>query len=271
MPIRHGKAALTEGFESVAEELKRMQQKPRRERPRWGFVLLILVLVAILAGLGTWQMSRLAEKDALTQRIAERAGEPAMPLPPVAEWRAFDPDVWDYRHTSVTGTFRNDQTILVFTSLSEPRGRQEGPGYWVVAPLVLTEGGVVWVNRGFVPETLKGAYADGGPAEAGPVTVSGILRKPETANSFTPGTDRGGRIEWIRDPARFAAISDEALTPVLPDYLDADAGPDGALPQAGETVFDVPNRHFEYALTWYGLALAALTMLGSWLFARRKD
>lgn len=245
-------------------------REPKRERPRWGFVLLILVLVAILVGLGTWQMSRLEEKEALSARIEERAKRPPEPLPPVAEWVGFDAEVWDYRHTNVTGTFRHDQTILVFTTLSEARGRQEGPGYWVVVPLVLRDGGVIYVNRGFVPEALKSSFGDGGLAEPGEMTIAGILRQPELANMFTPGIDRADRIDWIRDPARFAAISDKSLTPVLPVTLDADAGEEGALPQGGETVFDVPNRHFEYALTWYGLALAALTMLASWLFARRN-
>lgn len=245
-------------------------REPQRERPRWGFVVVILAIAAICAGLGTWQLFRLAEKQEQIARIEQRSSQPAESLPPVAEWVGFDPEVWDYRHTRLTGTFRNDQTILVFTALSDPRGKQEGPGYWVVAPLVLTSGGVVYVNRGFVPESLKVSFADGGPVESGEQTVSGILRRPEAANMFTPGVDRANRIEWVRDPSRFAGISDASLTPVLPAYLDADAGEPGALPQGGETVFDVPNRHFEYALTWFGLAGVALVMLGSWLFARRK-
>lgn len=269
MPIRRGRAALSNGFDSVAEELKRMRE-PKRERPRWAFIALILTLVAILVALGTWQMFRLQEKDALAAKIAAQAERPPQPLPPVGEWIGFDPEIWDFRRTSVTGTFRNDQTILVFTTLSQTRGRQEGPGYWVTTPLVRDDGGVVWVNRGFVPVDLGSSFADGGASEPGPVTVTGILRRPETVNMFTPGTDRADRIDYIRDPARFAAISDKTLTPYLPDYLDQDAGAKGALPQGGETVFTVQNRHFEYALTWYGLALAALTMLGSWVFVRRK-
>ncbi|MBU1174652.1 MAG: SURF1 family protein [Alphaproteobacteria bacterium] len=243
---------------------------PRREKPRLGFVLLILTLAAICAGLGTWQVMRLEQKQAEIARIAERAERPPQPLPRVAEWVGFDPDIWDYRSVALTGTFRHDETILVFTSLGEPRGSQSGPGYWVVAPLVLSDGGVVWVNRGFVPERLKSVFADGGAAESGAVAVTGILRRPEAANAFTPGTDRVDRVEWIRDPARFAAISDPALMPVLPAYIDADAHAEGGLPQGGETKFALPNRHFEYALTWYGLAAMALVMLGVWLFARRK-
>ncbi len=269
MPTKQGKAALSNGYDKLAEELAQMKT-PERERPRWSFIALILVLVVVCVGLGTWQVLRLEEKEALIARIVDRAEQPPQPLPPAPEWVGFDPETWDYRHTSVTGTYRNDQTILVFTSLSEARGKSEGLGYWVMTPMAVAGGGTVWINRGFVPEALKNAFAEGGPPELGSVTVSGILRRPERANMFTPGTERANRIDWIRDPARFNAISDPQLIPVLGAYLDADAGAEGSLPQAGETKFDLPNRHFEYALTWYGLAAVMLIMLGFWLFTRRK-
>ena len=269
MPTAHGKAALSNGYDSIAEEMKRRNAE-RPERPRRGFVLLILALVAICVGLGTWQMLRLEEKEAQIARIAERAELPPKELPPIVEWVGFDPEVWDYRHAVITGSYRPAETILVFTSLGEARGKEHGPGYWVMTPLVRGEGGTVWVNRGFIPERLKTSFADGGPVETGPVTITGIVRRPERANAFTPGTEPADRIDWIRDPARFSEISDVTLAPVLNATLDAEANPDGGLPQGGETKFDLPNRHLEYAMTWYGLAAVALAMLGFWLFARRK-
>lgn len=268
-----GKAArtvtLSEGYDKLAEEMERLNT-PRREPTRPGFIIVILVLAAICAGLGTWQMMRLSEKEAQIARIAERADLPPRDLPAVSEWVGFDPEVWDYRRARVTGTFLHDQTVLVFTSLSDPRGPQRGPGYWVLAPLALADGGTVWVNRGFVPESLKSAFADGGAADTGEVEVTGLLRRPEVANAFTPGADRLGRVEWIRDPDRLTALSDVALDPVLPAYLDADAQAGGGLPQGGETKFTLPNKHLEYAVTWYGLSAVAVLMLGVWLFGRRK-
>ncbi|WP_206730212.1 SURF1 family cytochrome oxidase biogenesis protein, partial [Escherichia coli] len=41
-----------------------------------------------------------------------------------------------------------------------------------------------------------------------------------------------------------------------PFSIDADAmAVPGGLPQGGETRLVFPNKHFEYALTWFGLAL----------------
>ena len=103
-------------------------REPKRERPRWGFVVLILVLAAHLCRPGHLADGPSAEKEALIARIADRAEQPPEPLPPVAEWVGFDPEVWDFRHTSVTGTFRNDQTILVFTTLSRAARHAGRPG-----------------------------------------------------------------------------------------------------------------------------------------------
>ena len=52
--------------------------------------------------------------------------------------------------------------------------------------------------------------------------------------------------------------------PRCPSAIDADAEPEppGGLPKGGVTRVALPNRHLEYALTWYGLAL---TLIGVYL------
>ena len=42
----------------------------------------------------------------------------------------------------------------------------------------------------------------------------------------------------------------------------------GGLPRGGVTRLDLPNRHLEYALTWYGLALTLIGVYGA--FAGRS-
>jgi surfeit locus 1 family protein len=44
----------------------------------------------------------------------------------------------------------------------------------------------------------------------------------------------------------------------------------GGLPQAGETKFTFSNRHFEYMLTWYGLAAVLLAVVGTAWWRRRS-
>ena len=46
-----------------------------------------------------------------TSELAGERGEP--------EWVGFDPEIYDYRPVTVTGTFLPAQSVLVFTSLSD--------------------------------------------------------------------------------------------------------------------------------------------------------
>jgi surfeit locus 1 family protein len=242
---------------------------------RWGiaqisFVVLMLALMALFVTLGTWQVQRLAEKEALIAVVEERFDLPPVALPDDENWASLDPEAFDYRPLALTGAYDHAQTVLVFTNLVDPVGRYGGVGYWVMAPFMLTDGGVVWVNRGFVPEAAAQTYADGGGGPEGTFTIEGVARRPEQANSFTPASDLDERREWVRNPERLAAFLDAAGAPVAPITLDLRAGSGDELPQGGETQIYFPNRHLEYAGTWYLFAAITPIMLGFWLWRQRR-
>ena len=91
------------------------------------------------------------------------------------------------------------------------------------------------------------------------MTVTGLLRMPEGRSWFTPADDPARGIWQERDPAAIAKAY--GLARAAPFFIDADDAPNpGGLPQGGETTLVFPNRHLEYALTWFGLALALLAV-----------
>ena len=240
---------------------------------RWSilaFVVLMLGLTVLFSVLGVWQLERLREKEALIAAVTERTVAPPAPLPPVAEWVGFDADIFDFRPVTVTGTYVPAETIRVFTSLSEAKGRFSGPGYWVITPLAVAGGGYVLINRGFVPQNLADNYAAGTDAPLGEITLTGLARGSEEVSAFTPGPDAGKRIEWVRNMPRLAALLDPSLTPLAPITIDAAAGDPGALPQGGETTLSFPNNHFGYALTWFGFAILTPILLAVWLLRQRR-
>jgi len=241
-------------------------------RRDWVFAALMLALAAACVFLGSWQMQRLAEKEALIAAVDSRLMAEPVPVPPATEWAGLDLDAVNFQPVELTGTYRYTQTVTVFTSLTNARGQYSGPGYWVVTPFELAEGGTVFVNRGFVPEQYQEAAALGDLHGDDPdtVTVVGVLRPGETAGWLVPEPNMSDRIEWVRDPARLAAMVDPALAPFAPFYVDLLAGPPGSLPQGGETVVSFPNNHFGYALTWYGFAIVAVVMLGFWLWRQAR-
>lgn len=236
----------------------------------WTFVVLMLAFAATCVWLGTWQMQRLAEKEALIAAVDQRLGATPVPAPPAAEWPTLDLEALNFQPVSLTGAFRYNQTVTVFTSLTKAKGPATGPGYWVVTPFILADGGTVFVNRGFVPEDFQEAAVMDGEGDDVQVTISGLLRPGEKAGLVTPGPDTSNRIEWVRDPVRLAAMVDPALAPIAPFYVDLPAGEPGQLPQGGETVIEFPNNHLGYAYTWYGFAIVAVVMLGFWFWRQRK-
>ena len=233
------------------------------------FVVLMLALAVTCSWLGVWQLHRLAEKDALVAAVAERLNATPVPVPAAAQWPTIDLSSLNFQPVSLTGAFRYNQTVTVFTSLANARGPASGPGYWVVTPFVLDTGGTVFVNRGFVPAEFQEAAVMDAEGDESQVTITGLLRPSEPSGFMTPGPDTSNRIEWVRDTARMAAMVDPALAPIAPFYVDLPAGPAGELPQGGETVVEFPNNHLGYAYTWFGFAIVAVVMLGFWVWRQR--
>jgi surfeit locus 1 family protein len=131
----------------------------------------------------------------------------------------------------------------------------------------------------FVPQTL---VIEINPPEAPPasaltgsprIALRGIWREPQARGAFTPPDQEGSGALYALDPEKLAAtlspsqaarvaarifepetllrIEQDRVVPVLNPLIRA--GLDERLP---------PERHFGYALTWWGLALALLGVYG---------
>ena len=244
-------------------------------RGRRGLILLTaatLAVIAVLVSLGNWQVRRLSWKTALIATVNARIVEAPQPLSAIGEWRSLDPEATDYAPVRLTGHFLGAREFHVFANLGEPKGREGGVGWWIFAPFELQGGGIAFVNRGFVPDRLKEAASRPEPAASGDITVTGLLRRPEGRNPFTPA-DLAAKNQWFtRDPQPMAIALGVKPDDVLPFYVDADRSmtPPSGLPQAGETVVNFPNDHLGYAITWYGLALACAGVYLAFVIRRRR-
>lgn len=230
----------------------------------------VVVGTTVLATLGTWQLERLAWKEGLLAAIAARTTAAPAPLPSPASWGGLDPGTYEYRHVVATGTFDHAAEVRVFRPLGDARGPFSGLGDLVLTPLKLEGGGTVVVNRGFVPEDRVDPATRPEGQVTGRVTVTGLMRSPESRTAFTPADQPAKRLWFTRDPGSIAAAL--GLGDVAPFTIDQDAGETpGGLPQGGETVLAFPNNHLSYALTWFGLAATLLGLYASALFRRRRE
>lgn len=232
--------------------------------PRRSWLSLLLpafVVFCILIGLGVWQIQRKAWKEALIASLTERLSQPPQALPPAKSWSGLDAADDEYRRVEFDAAFEPDREALVYASATAFRPDVNGPGYWVFAPARLAGGGVVMVNRGFVPEGRQDPLSRPAGEVSGPLHIVGAMRWPDARHWFTPGDDPAHNLWFTRDPAAMAAA--KGLGPVAPFYVEQETpAPPGGLPQPGKLVVSLPDNHLQYALTWFGLAavLAGVTI-----------
>ncbi len=229
--------------------------------------VLALVGVIILCGLGVWQVQRLHWKEALVATVEARIHAAPVPAPGPDAW-PVDLERYDYQPVTVSGRLLNDKEIHVFASLLEPNGPLGGVGYRVVTPLETDDGWYLLVNRGFVPEAKKDPATRPEGELPGEVAVTGILRPADKRGMFTPANDTARNIWFNRDPEEIGAFLKLPAGKIAPYTIDAVFDPAVPVPQGGETVVSFPNNHLQYAVTWFGLALALAGVYLVWAWGR---
>lgn len=229
--------------------------------------LATLVAFAILVALGMWQLDRLAWKESLIAAIDQGLAKKPAPLEtPADAWKTLGRE--EYRPVSVTGTFRHQDERHLFTS-------QDGQTGWHIYTPLDTEGGhILFVNRGFVPDDLKDPATRPDGQVQGPVTVVGLVRTPGVQGSFEPDRDPAKNVWYWRDLAGMVGSLGEkgAWEKMMPFFIDAVAEPEtpGGWPKGGATRLEIPNRHLEYALTWFGLAGALIAVFAAFVWSRLR-
>ncbi len=226
-----------------------------------GIGLLTLFFFAVFVALGAWQVERLSWKLDLIARVDARVHAPAVPVPNEASWVSVNAGNDEYRHVVASGRFLHDKSALVYAST------ERGPGFWVLTPLQIDNGAIVYVNRGWVPTDRKEASsrAEGNPE--GPVQVTGLLRITEPGGTLLRSNDPADGRWYSRDVEAMGKTA--GLAPVAPFFIDADDTPTpGGLPVGGLTIIRFPNSHLSYALTWF--AMAALSLVGGAILIRAE-
>lgn len=225
--------------------------------------------IAILIGLGSWQLERKAWKENLIATVTTHVARAPQDLPPRASWPRLAPDDNEYAHVTFSAVFLEGQEALVYSAGSSLRPDVTGQGYWVFAPARLADGNIVLVNRGFVPSGHKDPATRAMGTPHGSVNIVGFMRWPETRGLFTPADDVKGNVWYVRDPKAMAEAHHWAVA--APFYIDQEAPvPPGGLPLPGKLDVQLPNNHLQYALTWFGLALSLAGVYIVWLAGRLR-
>lgn len=215
-------------------------------------ILLGIAGCAVLIGLGTWQVQRLAWKQEILAGIDARLAEP-----PTAIDLAMTEDTDEYRRVTVTGQPTGEE-LHVLTS-----GTAAGTGYRVISKFVTETGDAILVDQGLLPLDAKDA-----PAPTAPAEITGTILWPDDKNSSTPAPDLPKNIWFARNVPDMAAHLDTAEIMIVASQATPPDARVTPLPIQSATI---KNDHLEYAITWFLLALVWAIMSLYLIFRTRQE
>ena len=205
-------------------------------RPYPVMTVLTLISLGILIWLGNWQYGRFIQKMEIDRQTPE--------------WTVLDGEV-------VPGS-----EVLSYYYV-------EGQSGWMRVVAVDTGDDIVYTPVEIVQQIDPPAVCDGEACASGRLSARGVYKPPFKRNAFTAQDDTANRVFYVLDPATYASL--------LPTELAARVRPDVFEPEVirfvsenGPYLIDnpyarlrlddelPPQRHFGYAITWWGLAIALI-------------
>lgn len=224
--------------------------------PKWiALHVACLLGIGLMVTAGFWQLGRYHQRQDFKAEVQLRTEAEPVPFETLAgqppadiEWRAVE----------ATGTYLADPQFQV---VNVSQGGVSGTD--AVNGLLLRDGTVLIINRGFVP----GADALP-PAPEGEVTITGRVRKSQTAK-LGAGTDDGSqRLTQIRrvDLDALSQQFDQTTQPVYLDQLDMRYEPANMQPIAPPDLDGGPP-HLSYTFQWFLFSIAVVV---GWVLAVRN-
>lgn len=210
---------------------------------------IVLGALAVLVGLGLWQLDRRGWKQALLADL-----DAQLAAPPISLESAPTEDL-AWRRAKVHGTWITAKPPARIRS----RTLHGQAGADFAAPFQLANGDALIVRLGWMrdpsePPTLP----------AGQATIEGVLFPTPRPTAFTPDNTPPDRWLWLAPkPIAVAAGLPAAKTSPLALNLQDALAPLIARPARPS----VPNDHLQYAMTWFSLAAALLATV---FFATRR-
>ena len=192
----------------------------------------------ILAGLGIWQVQRLAWKNNLIREISESLGTPPISVVP-NEINIGS----QYLSVSANGKFL-ERELHVLHSL-----KPYGPGFKVIKPFKLSSDEIILVDLGFVEEknkTEERIFTD--------ETIKGNIFFPNETDFFTPDPNLDRNIWFARNIDSMANyLGTMPILLVLSNSVDR-----GVITTPLRA--NLVNNHLQYAVTWFSMAVTWVFM-----------
>lgn len=212
-------------------------------------------VVAMLASLGVWQISRGMDKRASLDAYSSTEGH---------SWYSAGDEVRPFQQLRVRGVYDSGRQLLLDNMIVDGR-----PGHFVITPLRLEDSGTLMlVNRGWVPpgDSLAEQVRVGDDSR----TILGRVGRLPRAG-MRMGDPFEGSMGWPRHAVypvldEVASLLNEELAPVV--LLMDDGQADGFVRRWQPEELSA-SRHFGYAFQWFAMAAMASGLL-VWRLKKRR-
>jgi cytochrome oxidase assembly protein ShyY1 len=229
---------------------------------RWaGYLALAIAFAIICSLLGLWQLSRRAEAVAEITRVQNNFDATPVSLdsavPQLTSFRESD----KWLPVVIDGSYLPDEQLLV-----RNRPLEGNPGFEVLTPLLLSNGTVFVVDRGWLPAGTTQDLPDHVPAApTGPVRVVARLTpgEPTLDNHSAPE----GQIATVYLPDVQKLVGKPTYTGAYGLLASEDPAP-AERPIAEAKPAPDEGPHLSYTVQWFAFALLGFAALG---YALRQE
>ncbi|MGI4812533.1 MAG: SURF1 family protein [Janthinobacterium lividum] len=209
----------------------------------------VAFVMAVTIALGFWQLGRARQKEARQQAIThfeqaapQTVGRDTLPLASI-----------EYHRVRASGRFMPERVVYL-----QNRPYDDQPGFYVVMPMQLANGGYVLVNRGWLPRASTDMNAIAPyKTPPGQVYIEGVARA-DASRAFQLGGADSAASGPIRQNLDVHAYAREIGLPLQPFVMfeTSDTG-DGLVRDWPPPTLGV-ERNYGYMVQWWSMALVAL-------------
>jgi surfeit locus 1 family protein len=206
--------------------------------------ILMLVGMAVLCTLGTWQLQRLEWKENLIASYDSALQQSA----PIDKTMLNDKD---FIGGSITGYFIDAPPVEI-----SPRTLDGKIGKHIYVPFSLSNGQAVFINLGWTPMDWNSKTLH---LSRNTLTLTGMMKRAPEPGFFTPDNTPPDTWYWpdllamAQSRIVVNSINTHIFYPSIKIQNDAYPILIGAQP-------DWRNNHFQYAMFWFTMALALLVI-----------
>jgi surfeit locus 1 family protein len=222
--------------------------------------ILVFIGTAVCIRLGIWQLDRLEGRRAFNSQVESMQNAEILNL---NQTISDDIDSMEWREVTVTGKYDFENQIAVRNQYHENQY-----GYHLITPLQF-EGGVVLVNRGWIPADSDWRIYD----EVGEVTVSGKIRlgqgKPTIGGVEDALPVDGSRLA-VWNNLDVEKMSKQFSYPILNIFIQPTVDENDSTPPIPyqPTIELTEGPHFGYAIQWF--TFATILFLGYPFYLRKQ-